>query len=340
MAITIKDIARESGYAISTVSRVLNNHSDVSQVAKERILAVVEAQNFQLNSNAKHLKQRQSTIIAIIVKGTMNVLFASIVEIMQEKVGEWGYTAAVHYVDESDDEVAYARQLCIERKPAGLAFLGGLASNFRQGFGPMFPPSVLVTISAKDLGFDNLSSVSVDDFAGAVDAMEFLVSKGHRKIGIIGGDLERSGPTMARFSGCLSVVSSRGLSFQVDRQFVQARYSYESGYGAMNTLLEQMPDLTAVFCMADVMAIGARRALGDKEKQVPQDISIIGYDGIPGAFYTVPRLATVCQDVQDIAQKSVNILKQAVLEGGPSEHILIPTTLTCGESVADLEARK
>ena len=85
---TIKDIARESGYAVGTVSRVLNNHPDVSEKARKTIMAVVEKHHFKLNSNAKHLKQQASSGIAIIVKGSQNMLFASIVERLQRLLSE------------------------------------------------------------------------------------------------------------------------------------------------------------------------------------------------------------------------------------------------------------
>ena len=90
MSLTIKDIARESGYAVGTVSRVLNNHPDVSEKARAKIMEVVEKHHFKLNSNAKHLKQQASNGIAIIVKGNQNMLFASIVEQMQGMIREKG----------------------------------------------------------------------------------------------------------------------------------------------------------------------------------------------------------------------------------------------------------
>ncbi len=338
MAITIKDIAKESGYAISTVSRVLNNHADVSETAKEKILAVVEEKKFRLNSNAKHLKQRQSEGVAIIVKGTMNMLFAIIVETIQEMTEKSPYPAIVHYLDEEEDEVEFALQLCRERHPVGLCFLGGLTDNFRRGFAHIHLPSVLVTMAGEELGFPNLSSVSVDDYAGAVCALEQLLDKGHRSIGLIGGDLERSGPTGYRLAGCQQAFAAYGIPFDFGLQYQRARYDYQGGYVAMCSLLERMPELTAVFCMADVMAIGALRALSDSGKRVPEDISLVGYDGIPTAQFSNPRLATVRQDAREIARQSVALLEQAIASGGEAQHIHIPFEFVQGESIAPQES--
>ncbi len=334
MAITIKDIAKESGYAISTVSRVLNNHADVSETAKEKILAVVEEKKFRLNSNAKHLKQRQSEGVDIIVKGTMNMLFAIIVETIQELTENSPYPANIHYLDEEEDEVEFALQLCRERHPVGLCFLGGLTDNFRRGFAHIHLPSVLVTMAGEELGFSNLSSVSVDDFGGAVCALEHLLEEGHRSIGLIGGDLERSGPTAYRLAGCQQVFDRYHIPIDFATQYQVARYDYQGGYVAMCSLLERMPELTAVFCMADVMAMGALRALSDSGRRVPEDISLVGYDGVPIAQFSIPRLATIRQDAREIARQTVALLEQSIAHGGEVHHIHIPFEWIPGESVA------
>ena len=109
---TIKDIARESGYAVSTVSRALNDHPDVSAETKARIQAVIDAHGFIPNNNAKHLKQTATKSIAIVVKGTSNMLFAPIVERMQDLIKSAGYTDVVYYLDEDSDEVRHALLLC------------------------------------------------------------------------------------------------------------------------------------------------------------------------------------------------------------------------------------
>ena len=114
---TIKDIARESGYAVGTVSRVLNNHPDVSDTARERIMEVVEKYHFRLNNNAKHLKQQASNGIAIIVKGSQNMLFAAIVEQMQGMIKRKGYACLIYYIDEVEDELEQALQVLRERRP-------------------------------------------------------------------------------------------------------------------------------------------------------------------------------------------------------------------------------
>ena len=95
---TIKDIAKEAGYSVGTVSRVLNNHPDVSDKARKKVMAVVKKNHFKLNNNAKHLKQQSNSGIAVIVKGNNNMLFATIVEKLQGLIKERGYVCLIYYI--------------------------------------------------------------------------------------------------------------------------------------------------------------------------------------------------------------------------------------------------
>ena len=199
---TIKDIAKESGYAVGTVSRVLNNHPDVSEKARETILAVVEKHHFRLNNNAKHLKQQASKGIAIIVKGSQNMLFASIVERLQGLIEEKDFVSFIYYIGEEENEVEQAESVCLERHPKGIFFLGSNLEFFRERFARLDVPCVLVTNSAAKLSFSNLSSVSTDDAAAAEAAVEYLIRLGHERIGVLGGRMERSHAAFTRCIGC------------------------------------------------------------------------------------------------------------------------------------------
>lgn len=333
---TIKDIARESGYAVGTVSRVLNHQSGVSDTAREKILAVVEKYHYQINNNAKHLKQQASNGIAVVVKGTQNMLFASIVEQMQGLIRQRGFASLIYYIDESANEVEQAIQICRERRPMGILFLGSNLENFRAGFSPVTVPCVLVTNSAVGLSYDNLSSVSTDDKAAAEAAVEHLLALGHRDIGILGGKTEESGPAAARLSGCLSAFARHDVPFDLRRQYESARFGLISGYQAMEHLLGRMPDLTAVFAMSDVMAVGAIRAIQERGLTIPQDISVVGFDGIDLVRYLTPQLTTVRQSRERIARRSVEILLQRLHTPLPAVHEVIPFRLLDGESTVRL----
>lgn len=331
--VTIKDIARESGYSVSTVSRVLNNRRDVSPAAKKKIEEVVAQHNFVPNNNAKHLKQSMSKTIAILVKGTANMLFADIVEEIQRTIEKTEYTSVIVYLDELENEVQQAIQLCWERKPLGLLFLGGNPENFKQQFAEIEVPSVLVTNQGVQLGFENLASVATDDVAAAECAVDYLIENGHREIGIIGGDIINSHTSEQRFKGCMQSFQKHEITYNKDLSYAKARFNFEESYRAMEELLKKNQKLTAVFAMSDVMAIGAIRALKDHHLDVPKDISVIGFDGITLADYYNPKLATIKQQYKLLANRSVEILFHLIDFKSPAVHEVVPFELVAGESV-------
>lgn len=333
---TIKDIARLSGCGVATVSRVLNNHPDVSQETRRKVLAVVEEHGFQPNNNAKHLKQQAGTSIAVIVKGTQNMLFADLVERLQALLREAGRDVSVYYLDEDADEVAYAVQMCRERKPAGILFLGGDRELFSREFGDVAIPCVLLTNIAGDLGFDNLSSITTDDREASRQAVHFLAGRGHRHIGMLGGNWSCFQIGHSRFLGCVQACEELGLPFDGERQCEPCRYSLADGYTAARRLLERCPELTAIFAVSDVTAMGAIRALRDLGKRVPEDVSVMGYDGIAIADFLVPRLTTVRQNTQHIAERGVDVLLRNIERSCQPLHEVVPFQLIEGESVARL----
>jgi len=331
---TIKDIARLSGCGVATVSRVLNGRPDVSRGTRDRVLAVVEEHGFQLNRNAKQLKQQMGTDIAILVKGSQNMLFAGIAERAQAMLRSRGRDAAVYYLDEEADEVSYACRLCREQKPLGLLFMGGDLDCFKAGFGQISVPSVLLTNSARGLGFDNLSSLTTDDEAAAAQVIEHLAKWGHRRIGVLGGFSDSSQISALRLRGCRTAFARLGLPFDEGRQLVCSRFVLEDAYRAAGQLVDRAPEVTAIFAMSDVMAIGAVRALADRGKRVPRDMSVVGYDGISLADYCVPRLTTVQQDGEGMADRGVELLLERLDGRREPVYNTVPFRLVEGESVA------
>lgn len=337
--VTIKDIARESGYSISTVSRVINQRNDVSPAARKKIEETVKKFRFVPNNNAKHLKQSNSKAVGVLVKGTSNALFAGILEEIQRIVEKTGYTSAVSWLDEEDDEVQHAVRLCHEQKPLGLLFLGGNPDSFEKGFGSIDVPSVLVTSSAEGMDFSHLSSVSTDDAKAARRAVDALFEAGHKNIGVIGGDREKSHTSRLRYQGCLESFQSHGRAWDETLYFEKSRFSFESAGHAATRLIGKYQEMTAVFAMSDVMAIGAVRTLYDLGYRVPEDISVVGFDGTSLAEYYHPRLATVRQQYRVLAEKSVEILISRIGQYGDPVHEIIPFMFVKGESIRNLKEK-
>ena len=333
---TIKDLSALTGYSVGTVSRVLNHQPNVSEKARKVILDAARETGFQLNSNAKQLKQHHSNSILVIVKGTSNLLFGSLVEALQARMAEATHPLIVDYMDEDHNEVRRALQLCMEKKPRGVLFLGGNRENFLADFGKIDLPCVLVTDDATGMPFQNLSSVSSDDVLAGRLAVEALIRLGHRRFAIIGGDREVSDTSRMRYRGCMEALRAADLPFDEELDYESVRFSYQDGYRAVQNLLARNRSFTAIFAMSDVMAIGAIRALNDAGLRVPEDISVMGFDGLELGGYITPRLATVQQSLEGLAERSMAVLTEQIRNPCQPWYEYIPTAVKIRESVRRL----
>ena len=333
---TIKDLAEKTGYSVATISRVLNNQPNVSEKAREEIRKLVEECGYQINVNAKQLKQHANSIL-VVVKGTANEMFGEMVETIQTLVSKTSYPLHVDYMDEDCNEVLRAIQLCREKKPLGILFLGGNSQNFLKDFGKIEIPCVLVSNDASGLPFDNLSSVSTDDRQAARCAIDSLIAMGHKNFVIVGGDREVSDTSRLRYEGCLLSFRNHGIEYDEELDYQGVRFSYQDGYNATQQLIAGGRKFTALFAIADVMAIGAVRALHNNGLRVPRDISVMGFDGLMLGSYLVPQLSTVIQSAKQMAQRGVEILISQIEQGGHACHEAVPYTLHHRESTRRID---
>lgn len=330
---TIKDIAKECGCAVGTVSRVMNNHPDVSEQMREKVLAIVAKYNFAVNANAKQLKAQNQKTIVIFVKGTSSILLNGMLERIQKKMENLPYTASVVVLDECENEAKTANRVYYEKKPLGAIFLGGSPDLYREDFKKLLIPCVLISNETEIIEGVNLSSISTDNFKAAEFSANYLIQNGHSNIGVIGGALGGSGMTQRRYDGFLAAMENAGLSFDFEKNYVTSKYSFEDGAYAAKRLIEKYPDMTAIFTMSDAMAIGACRQLQDMGYKVPEDISVIGFDGIPLTEYYCPRLTTIRQKDKTMVDAGLDILLNSIERNAEPVNEFIPFDFIQGESV-------
>jgi LacI family transcriptional regulator len=177
-----------------------------------------------------------------------------------------------------------------------------------------------------------LSCVSIDDRKAGSLAIDYLFKQGHSKIGIIGGNPKSSHISDERYNGCQMSFEMHGISFDAD-WFQKSLFHFDSAYQAAKKLLSRHPQLTALFCMSDVMAIGAMRALADLGFRVPEDISVVGFDGIELGQYYNPRLTTIAQPQMELAEISVEMLIGNIEKGRKTSMVTLDVSLKEGESV-------
>ena len=332
---TIKDIARKAGCAVSTVSRALNDHPDVSEETKQRVREIVAECGFVPNSNARQLKAQHRKSICVVVKGTANLFFEGILERMQSQIASEGYAAEVHYIDEDANEVLTGAQLAREQKPAGIIFLGGNIEYFEKDFHGISVPCVLTSSLFRGLLYPNLSQVGVDDRQAGAEAFRYLSQNGHKQIGIIGGDRKLSYISRLRYEGFTEAAAKAGTPFD-EAHYQTSSFRIQSGYQAMKKLLARDRSLSAVFCMSDLIAIGAMRAVHEEGLRVPQDISFLGFDGIPLVDYCTPSLSSLRQPQEKMADASVSLLLRQIEHSDPPDTVTLEVKLAEGESTLPL----
>ena len=181
---TIKDIAKECGVGISTVSRVLNNRPDVSEEVRKKVLAVVDASGYIPNNSARDLVRSRSDAIGVVVRGTGNLFFTDMLKTMSREIDNAGYDMVLRFIDTNEDEVKAGAILEREKKLCGLLFLGGRFNYTASEMSLIGVPYVCCsyTNSFGSLRESDFSSVSIDDYKTAYDAVSFLIAAGHRRI--------------------------------------------------------------------------------------------------------------------------------------------------------------
>ncbi|MHB1484199.1 MAG: LacI family DNA-binding transcriptional regulator [Saccharofermentanales bacterium] len=331
--ITIREVAKIAGVSVSTVSRVINDMPDVSCNTKKKVNNVIKEQGYVPNFHARTLKQTRTNIICIIVKGIQNPFLVPILERIQFELDRTIYIPLVHYIDESDDEVKTAASLISEKKALGIIFLGGTPSSKTKAISKLKVPCVFATMSASGLGIKNASSVCIDDYKSAKLAIDFLISNGHTKIAILGGLRLGKDNIWYRYTGAIASFKEHGILFD-DDLYIDSKFTFEAAYdGTRKALAEGHKMFTAMFAMSDIMAIGAVKAIYDMGLHVPDDISVIGFDGTKMANFYNPTITTVKQPGEEIASRSAELIIQNIAGNNIGLNIVLDTEIVPGASV-------
>lgn len=337
--VTIKDVAREAGVGVVTVSRALNDQPGVSQATRDRIRQIAERLSYRPNRHARFLKLASSQSIAVLMKGIDNPFFQQMLQSMETAAREHDHLFTLVSVPHHADEVEQAIALAEEDAISGLIFLGGNFTHDPQVFSRLRVPFVLSTIgNLIGIAPEDYSSVSVDDRAEAARAVRHLVRLGHRKIALIGVDTTDVSVGQLRLQGYRDAL--RAADVECDEGLVRAvqvpdasPYTFEYGHRLATSLLTERPDVTAIFTVADVMAVGAMKAALELGLRVPEDLSIVGFDGIPLSRFVHPTLTTLVQPAQQIARLTTEILFE-VMAGRPTRHALLTGEFQLGGSAA------
>ena len=331
--LTIRQIAKLAGVSRSTVSRVINDHLNVSPETRERVLQIVAETGFRPDPIARSLSSRTVGIIGLVIPLTIQSLFEDpffprLMQGISQGCNAHNYTLSLFLFHSQEEERSLHQRIARNR------LLDGVIVTATRAGDPLIPELIANQTPFVMHGRHEdprVSFVEVDNETGAYTAVTHLVRLGRQRIALITGP---SGSVAAedRKQGYVKALQERRV--RVDESLiVHGEFTEMSSYEAMQRLLPHGPD--AVFVASDTMAVGALRALREVGKRVPDEVAVVGFDDLPQAATADPPLTTIRQPIQQTGVLAVEMLID-ILENGadPPRRIVLPTELviraSCG----------
>jgi LacI family transcriptional regulator len=338
--VTIRDVARAANVSISTVSHVLSGKRPTSGQTRQRVEDVIERLGYRPNRVAQSLVWRRPFALGLIIPDITNPYFPAFALGAEDRVRQRGYTLVLGNSEyDPQREISYLELVRSQQLAGAIYCLGDemspilpeLKRAVEEGFAVVLVHSPMASVP----------TVCADNRQGGRLAAQHLLDLGHRQIGIISA-LPLDEGMADREAGFLDVLREVGMA--VDRTAVPTMYGnhqIEGGGQAMLDLLAHAPDLTGIFVLNDLMALGALEAARSVGRRVPADLSIVGFDNIPFAAMANPPLTTVGQPIRQLGEQAADLLLR-VIEGGeppaidatPQPNVLLPNELVVRQSTA------
>jgi DNA-binding LacI/PurR family transcriptional regulator len=331
--LTIRDVAREAGVSVGTVSAVINDRGNVAEDTKRHVQRFIAELGFEPNSAARSLKRGRISSIGFVVPDLQNPFFASVAEGIQQGIGDNDILLTLCLTWSQTEREEYFSRILRTQRLDGVIYLTGtglpspsLLELAKQGL-VVFVDEALPGLDVPFVGSNNL--------AGARSIARHVAESGHRKIAIVGGP-ERLWTSEQRLAGFRESLAFAGLDPEAIPCFV-GDYSEKSGYAAARRFLsgpsEQWP--TAILCANDLMAIGVLRYCRECGLLVPEQLSVTGFDDIPAAQFMRPSLTTVAQPGMDMGRAAAELLMYKTgIRPVPPEATTFPTAIRIRNSVA------
>lgn len=332
--VTIKDISKRSGFSVTTVSKALNNYPDISVKTKNKILALCDEMGYVPNLSARSLVTQKSYTIGIIFEevtgvGLQHPLFSKILESFKNVVEGSGYDIMFLSKSMGTEKGSYLQHSKRKQVEAILVLCADFNSKEMEDLYKSDIPTILI-----DFGYAGVCNITSNNQQGVEQAIRYLRDLGHTKIAnIYGGEFLYIGQQRKDYfeRAMLKYKLDLRPELEVSGEF----FSKEDGYNAMNKILALTDQPSAVFCASDMLAIGAIQAIREAGKTIPEDYSIIGFDGIDIGQIITPRLTTIRQDTYRMGKIAANQILQMINDKAhrrTNETITVDTYLITGET--------
>ncbi|MCJ7623403.1 MAG: LacI family transcriptional regulator [Anaerolineaceae bacterium] len=305
MTATVKDVAKMAGVSTATVSHVVNKTRFVSEETTARVNKAIEELGYYPNMLVSSLRNKRSYTIGLVMPSISNETFGLLAETIQNMLFRSGYNIIICTTSYDLDIEEEAFNTLIRKKAdAIIAIPSGHEGKKLKEIKGMGIPIVVVDRVIPDFPVD---TVRVDNVTGAYEAIKYLIKLGHKSIGYIDRKVDQS-HSLEQKLGYQKALDEFGIPIDPSNIIRADGYDYLAGTNAVKNLLQKKPQLTAIFAYYDIVAMGAMRGIQDMGYSVPNDFSIIGYDGMPFTKVSWPRLTTVSFPVYKIAKAACDLL--------------------------------
>lgn len=306
--ITIKEIAQQAGVSKQTVSRVLNNRPDVSSKTRQRIQTIIENSHYQPNKVARSLTRGHTFTIGVVSSDLRHVGPSHTMIGIDEQAYASGYTLSLSLLHEQDDDLTVGAILedMLARQVDGILWTAVNKMDSYQHILEKLISLPVPVVVGSELKPEGLSAVYTDSGVAGVVAAQHLLDQGYQTIAIVTGPL-------SEWSARQRLVAWQQTVPQPDEELVyEGDWTAASGYKGLYQLLQQRPDIDAVFASNDQMALGVLKALQELGRRVPQDLGVVGFDDIPEAVYFYPSLTTIRQNLVENGRLLVQELDRQI----------------------------
>jgi LacI family transcriptional regulator len=335
MSYTIKDVARKANVSIATVSRVLNNQGGYSPKTKEKVLAAIKELGYQPNALARGLINKRTKTIGILFPEVSNMFASKILHGVENVVNEQGSSVIVCNTASNGEKTMKYLQVLHEKRIDGVIFVSEVITDeYYKMLESMNIPIVLISTESYRY---SLPYVKVNDRHAAYTATEYLIQKGHRKIGMISGNKNDMIAGQPRIDGYKEALLHNGIDIKENYIVSCKGFGFKDGFYILPRLLHQAPDITAIFAASDEMAMGVISAAYKLGIKIPDDISIIGYDNLPLAEMAIPPLTTVAQPLEEMGEMAASMLFEMMDTGRTVESRIMPHQIIERETVRSVQ---
>jgi DNA-binding LacI/PurR family transcriptional regulator len=315
----IRDVARRAGVSISTVSRVTNGKGTVNREMADRVWRAVRELNYQPDPQARALVSGRSHIIGLMVTEITNPFFPELIQCFEQFAVESGYEVLLASTPNDAASIAMSVRRMLQRKVDGVAvMMFGREAPILEELATHAVPLVVMDGAP---AFPKIDAVRVNYDEGICHAVAHLFELGHQAIAFVSGPLEQASARLRRDAFEKAMRSCR-LKLRPDL-LIEGDHTLEGGMTAMTQLLARANPPTAVVCSNDLTAIGVLHCLFEAGKEVPADLSVIGFDDVHIAQFMLPPLTTVRMSCADIARVAFATLRHRI-EPGSTRYAVRP----------------